>query len=269
MIHPNACVHPKAELDPTTDVGPFAVIDPHVVLGPHCVVGPHVHLTGHTTIGAGNVFFAGAVVGEAPQDLKYRGAPSQLRVGDNNRFRECVTVHRSNDETEDTVIGSDCLFMACSHIAHNCHIGNHVILANGALLGGHVHVEDRAIISGNALVHQFVRIGTLAMMQGGSAISKDLPPFTVARGVNTMSGLNTIGLRRAGLSSEERLELRQLFHRLFRSGQSPRDALEQARLLFTREPSRRMLDFVASCRRSIVRANRAHALRGADDEGES
>lgn len=268
MIHPTACIHPKAQVDPTVSVGPFAVIDAHVVLGPRCVLGPHVYLTGHTTIGAGNRFFAGAVVGEAPQDLKYRGAPSRLRVGDNNRFREGVTINRGNEESEDTVIGSDCLFMACSHVGHNCQLGNQIILANGVLLGGHVHVHDRAFLGGNALVHQFVRIGMLAMMQGGAAISKDLPPFTIARGDNAISGLNTIGLRRSGMVAEQRLELRRLFHALFRVEQPLRAAAEQARASFTSEPARMLLDFVASATRGVCMANRT-ASASAEDADES
>jgi UDP-N-acetylglucosamine acyltransferase len=201
MIHPTAIVHPRARLDPTVTIGPYAVIEEHVVLGPDCVVGPQVHLTGHTTIGAGNRFHAGCVIGDAPQDLKYAGAPTRLRIGDHNVFREHVTVHCAAGEAGETVVGAHNFLMAHSHVAHDGRLGNHVILANGALLGGHVSVGDRAFISGNCLVHQFVRIGTLALMQGGSGISKDLPPYTVARGDNGICGLNTVGLRRAGVSA--------------------------------------------------------------------
>ena len=151
-------------------------------------------------IGAGNRFYAGCVIGEAPQDVKYKDEPTRLHIGDNNLFREGVTVHRSAKAGEATVIGSHNFLMVNSHVAHKCCLGNHVILANGALLGGHVEVADRVFISGNCLVHQFIRVGTLALMQGGSAISKDLPPFTIARGDNRLCGLNIIGLRRAGFT---------------------------------------------------------------------
>lgn len=218
MIHPTAIVSPKAQIDATTSVGPYAIIEEGVVLGPHCQVGPHVYLAGNTIIGAYNKFHPGCVVGHAPQDLKYKGEPTGLRMGDHNTVREFATIHRATTPEEETVIGSNNLFMAHCHVAHNCVLGNHVIVVNGALLGGHVLVGDKAIISGNCLVHQFVRVGTLAMMQGGSAISKDLPPFTIARGDNGIAGLNTIGLRRAGFASEQRLELRRLYHLLFRSG---------------------------------------------------
>jgi UDP-N-acetylglucosamine acyltransferase len=182
VIHPTAVIHPKAQVDSSCHVGAYAVIDEHVVVGPNCWIGPHVHLTGLTTLGARNRFHAGCVIGDAPQDLKYKGEPTRLRIGDENVFREHVTVHRSNTPQEDTVLGSNNYLMAGSHVGHNSRLSNHVILANGALLGGHVQVDDRAFISGNCLVHQFVRVGTLALMQGGAAISKDLPPFTIARG---------------------------------------------------------------------------------------
>ena len=217
----------------------------------NCQIGPHVYLTGRTQIGAGNSFFAGCVIGEAPQDLKYQGAPTRLRIGDHNVFREGVTIHRSNKTTEETLIGSNNFLMANCHVGHNCLVGDHVIMANGALLGGHVSLADRAFISGNCLVHQFVRVGTLALMQGGSAISKDLPPFTVARGDNGICGLNTVGLRRAGFSPAERLDLKQLYHALFRARVNLRVALEQARTRFSSAPAKTMLDFLAGSKRGV------------------
>ena len=251
MIHSTAVVHPRATVPASTVVGPYAVIDQDVVLGPDCVIGPHVHLTGHVTIGAGNRFHAGCVIGDAPQDVKYQDAPTRLRLGDQNVFREHVTVHRSNKIEEETVVGSNNFLMANSHVGHNSTVGNHVVLANGALLGGHVQVGDRAFISGNCLVHQFVRVGTLALMQGGSALSKDLPPFCVARGVNGICGLNVIGLRRAGFSSEQRLELRRLYHLLFRSRRPMRQAVEESRRQFSSDAARLLLDFVSATQRGI------------------
>jgi UDP-N-acetylglucosamine acyltransferase len=253
VIHPSAIIHPKARLDPTVRVGPCAVIDEGVEIGPDCVVGPHAYLTGETTIGAHNRFFAGCVIGEAPQDLKYDGQPTRLRIGDYNVFREHVTVHRSNKAAEETVIGSRNFLMANSHVAHNCRLGDYVIVANGALLAGHVTIEDRAFISGNCLLHQFVRVGTLALMQGGSAISKDLPPYTVARGDNGICGLNTVGLRRAGVTAPQRLELKELYHALFRDGQNVRAAAMGARVKFSSGPARLMLDFIAGSKRGVCR----------------
>jgi len=253
MIHPTAIIDPKAQLDPSVEVGPYAVIDANVSLGPGCRVGPHVYLTGHTRIGSNNRFYAGCVVGEAPQDVKYNDEPTELRMGDNNLVREGATVHRSAKVGEATIIGSNNFLMVNSHIGHNVILGNHVILANGALLAGHVEVGDRVFISGNCLVHQFVRVGTLAIMQGGSAISRDLPPYTVARWGNGMCGLNAIGLRRAGLSAAERLELKTLYHKLFRTEENLSAAVDQARQEFTGAPARVLLDFVASAKRGVCR----------------
>jgi UDP-N-acetylglucosamine acyltransferase len=263
MIHSTAVVHPRAQVDPSTRVGPYAVIDADVVVGPQCEIGPHVYLTGLTRIGARNRFHAGCVVGDAPQDVKYKGEATGLRIGDDNVLREHVTVHRSNTPAETTIIGNYNLLMAHSHTGHNSVVGNHVIVANGALLGGHAVVEDRAFISGNCMIHQFTRVGALALMQGGSAISKDLPPFTIARGDNRMCGLNVIGLRRAGINAAERLELKRLYHLLFRSGKRLRAAIEEARGLFHSESARRVLEFVQATKRGICR----DTSRRGDDSG--
>ena len=160
-------------------------------------------------------------------------------------------MHRSNKVSEDTVIGSHNFLMAHSHVGHNARLADHVILVNGALLAGHVTVADRAFISGNCLVHQFVRVGTLALMQGGSAISKDLPPFTVARGYNGICGLNVVGLRRAGLTVEQRLELKQLYRVLFREGSNLREAAVAARKKFTSAPAQTLLDFIIASKRGV------------------
>jgi UDP-N-acetylglucosamine acyltransferase len=253
MIDKTAIIHPKAQLDSTVVVGPYAVIDEHVSVGPHCRIGPHVHLTGVAVIGAHNQFHTGCVIGDAPQDLKYAGEATRLRIGERNIFREHVTVHRSNKLSEDTVIGSNNFFMAHSHVGHNVVLGGHVILANGALLGGHATIGDRALISGNCLVHQFVRVGTLALMQGGAAVSKDLPPFTIARGDNGICGLNVIGLRRAGYSSEQRVELKLLYHALFRQGQNLRAARAAAEKQFSSPAARVLLDFMAASTRGVCR----------------
>ena len=251
MIHPTAIIHPKAKLDSTVQVGPYAVIDEGVALGAECILGPHVYLTGLTTIGAQNRFHAGCVIGDAPQDLKYDGTPTRLRIGERNVFREHVTVHRSTKADAETIIGSNNFLMANAHVAHNCAVGDHVILANGALLGGYAVVQDRAFISGNCLVHQFCRVGTLAMMQGGSAISMDLPPFTIASRTNDMCGLNVVGLRRAGFKAEQRIELKQVYQLLFRSGKNLRMAVAEAREKFASAPAKILLDFIAQAKRGV------------------
>ena len=251
MIHPTAIVHPRAQLDSSVQVGPYCVIDEGVEIGAGCVLGPHAYFTGGTSIGARNRFFAGCVIGEAPQDFKYKDEPTRLRIGDDNVFREHVTVHRSTKTGEETVIGSQNFLMAGAHVGHNARIGNAVILANGALLGGHAEVADRAFISGTCLVHQFVRVGPLALMQGGAALSKDLPPYTVARGYNRICGLNTVGLRRAGFKPAERLELKQLYRALFRAGVNLRQAAQAARSDYSSAPALVLLDFVATSKRGV------------------
>ncbi|MDD5138690.1 MAG: acyl-ACP--UDP-N-acetylglucosamine O-acyltransferase [Verrucomicrobiales bacterium] len=251
MIHQTAIVHPQAKLDATVQVGPYAVIDAGVELCAHCIVGPHVYLTGTTKIGSHNKFHAGCVIGDAPQDLKYKGEPTRVRIGDHNVFREHVTVHRATKTDGETVIGSHNFLMANCHVGHNSQLGDHIIIANGALLGGHVTVQDRAFISGNCLVHQFVRVGTLAIMQGGSAISKDLPPFTIARGDNGICGLNAVGLRRAGFTAEQRLELKKIYHALFRSGKNSRAAIAEAQKNFSSETAKVLLDFAVGAKRGL------------------
>jgi UDP-N-acetylglucosamine acyltransferase len=251
VIHPTAIIHPKAKLDSSVRIGPYAVIDEHVEIGAGSVIGSHVYITGLTSIGSHNRFFAGCVIGEAPQDLGYKNELTGLSIGAHNTFREHVTIHRSSKLGEDTIIGSHNFLMQHSHVAHNAVLSDHVILAGGALLAGHVKVADRAFISGNCLVHQFVRVGTLALMQGGAAISKDLPPYTMARGYNGICGLNTVGLRRAGFSAADRLELKQLYHALFRNGLNLRTAVARAQKSFSSAPARIMLDFVSTAKRSI------------------
>jgi UDP-N-acetylglucosamine acyltransferase len=258
MIHPSAVISPKAKLDSTVEVGPFAVIDGHVTLGAGCRVGPHVYLTGHTTIGANNRFHAGAVIGDAPQDVKYNDEPTRLVIGDGNLFREGATVHRSAKVGEATVVGSNNFLMVNSHLGHNVSIGNHVIIANGALIAGHVEIADRVFISGNCLVHQFVRIGTLALMQGGAAISQDLPPYTIARRGNAICGLNIIGLKRAGISADDRLELKRLYYKLFCSGQNLSEAVARARAECVGAPAKVMLDFISASKRGVCRHDGDH-----------
>jgi UDP-N-acetylglucosamine acyltransferase len=254
VIHPTAVIHPQARLGDHLRVGPHAVIDADVELGADCIVGPNVYLTGRTVIGARNQFHAGCVIGDAPQDLKYKGEPTRVRIGDDNVFREHSTVNRSTTVEGETVVGSHNFLMAGSHVGHNSLVGDHVIFANCSALGGYVTVQDRAFISACVVVHQFVRVGTLAMTQGGTALSQDLPPYTITRhGINEMCGLNSVGLRRAGATSGERLELKRLYHALFRSGRNLREAVAAARSEFTGERAKWLLDFVAESKRGVCR----------------
>jgi UDP-N-acetylglucosamine acyltransferase len=234
MIHPTAIIHPKAELDSTVHVGPYAVIDGGVKLGANCIVGPHVYL-----------------IGDEPVDFKYKGEPTRLRIGDYNLFREHVTVNCSNTPEGETIVGSHNFLTPHCHVGHNVVVGDHVILGGSAMVAGHAVVQNGAFISGNCLVHQFCRVGTLALMQGGSGISQDLPPFTMARRMNEICGLNIVGLRRAGFTAEQRLELKRLYHVLFRSGKNLRAAYAEAQKNFTSDTARTMLDFIASTKRGV------------------
>ena len=266
-VHPSAVVDPSARIGRGSRVGPHAVIGEGVVLGDDCEVGPGVHLVRWVEAGPGNRFHSGAVIGDAPQDLRHDGSPSVVRMGSGNVFREHVTVHRGAKPAGATILGDGNFLMAGSHVGHDCVVGSHVILANGALLAGHVQVGDRAFISGNCLVHQFCRVGRLALMQGGSAISRDLPPFCIARGDNGACGLNVVGMRRAGIEAATRLALRQAYHVLFRSGLRLVDAAAALESRFAHEPA--VLEWVAFVRagkRGLCRDTGKSAASGGDGD---
>jgi UDP-N-acetylglucosamine acyltransferase len=251
MIHPTAIIHENAQVHTGAEIGPYSIIDEYVTVGADCKVGPHAHITGHTMIGKSNHFHAGCVIGDNPQDVKYNNQPTRLVIGDRNTFREHVTIHRSNTLDEDTVIGSENIFMASSHVGHNSIVGNKVILANGALVGGHAMIGDGAFLSGNAVVHQFCRVGSMAMMQGCAGVSLDLPPFTIVRGINGMCGLNSIGLKRAGFAAEERMELKKAYRAIFLSENLLKESLDKARAEFTGVLAGQLIDFVAASERGI------------------
>jgi UDP-N-acetylglucosamine acyltransferase len=214
-IHPTAVIDPAARLADDVTVGPFAVIDGAVTLGPGCRVGPHAHLIGPLTLGRDNVVHTGAVLGDRPQHLKFADPPTPVVIGDGNVFREHVTVH-AGTLPDGTRVGNNNYLMVNSHVAHDCVVGDGVILANGALLGGHVTVEDGAFMSGNCAVHQFCHVGRLAMLSGGATISKDLPPFMMGEGRNRLVGVNVVGMRRAGLSNDQIDAVREAYRILFK-----------------------------------------------------
>jgi UDP-N-acetylglucosamine acyltransferase len=217
-VHPSAVIDPAARLGPGVDVGPHVVIEGEVVIGEGCVLRPGVHLVGPLTMGCHNTVFTGAVLGERPQHLKYAGEPTRVEVGDHNVFRENVTVHRGTTASWVTRVGSHNFLMAGSHVAHDCVVGDHCVLANGALLGGHCVLEDHVYLSGNSAVHQFVRIGRLALLSGVSASTKDIPPFIIQQRINVVVGVNVVGMRRAGIPTAHIDAVRQAFHVLYRGG---------------------------------------------------
>ena len=215
MIHPTAIVDPLARIDPSASIGPYAVVEGAVQVGPQSNIQSHAKLMGPLTMGSGNIVHSFASLGDVPQDLKFTGQNSYLTIGDRNIFREHVTVHRGT--SGQTVLGSNNYLMVASHVGHNCRVGNHVTLVNGALLGGHVVVEDRAIIGGNCAIHQFCRIGRLAMISFTSAYNVDVPPFCMAISTNLITQLNSVGLRRSGMSVESQNALRRMFRWIYRT----------------------------------------------------
>jgi len=219
MIHATAQIHPRAELGENVQVGPFAVIGEHVRIGSGTKIGAHAVIDDYTEIGRDNHIYQFASVGAEPQDLKFGGEVSWLRIGDRNRVREFSTLHRGTaDGGGETRIGDDCLFMAYSHVAHDCQVGNHVILANAATLAGHVLVEDFAIFGGLSAVHQFTRVGAHAMISGGSMITQDIVPYAIAQGDRAkIVGLNLIGLKRRGFSDQALATLKAAYKLVFRS----------------------------------------------------
>ena len=252
-IHPTAVVHPWAKIGEGVKIGPYAVIGETVQVGDGCVIGPHVQLQGHTTIGHNNSFFHGASIGGIPQDLKYNGEPVCIEIGDNNIFREFVTVNGTVGPGDSTKIGSECFLMAYAHVAHNCVIGDNVILANSVNLGGHVEIHDFAIIGGVTPVHQFVRVGQHAFIGGGSRVERDIPPFVKAAGSPPrVYGINTIGLERRGFSEETRGMIKKMFNVLYRSDLNVSQVLERLKNGDFQDPERRIfVDFLESSERGI------------------
>lgn len=259
-IHPTAIVDPKAELAAGVTIGPYAVIGAGVRIGEGTSVGAHCTIEGPTTIGRDNRIYQFASLGSDPQDMKYRGEPTELRIGDRNTIREFCTFSRGTvQDTGVTSIGDDNWIMAYVHIAHDCVVGSRTILANNATLAGHVHLGDWVIIGGLTGIHQFVKVGAHAMAGFGSHVSQDVPPFmTVAGNPLSVHGLNAEGLRRRGFSRERIAHLKQVHRLLYRQGLTLEDAKQQMAALPAEDPEMRadvetMLAFLAQSTRGIVR----------------
>jgi UDP-N-acetylglucosamine acyltransferase len=251
-IHPTAILSPDTELAADVEIGPFVVIEGAVRIGPGCVLRPYVHLCGPITMGAGNVVYSGAVLGERPQHLKYNDEPTRLEIGDHNVFREHVTVHRGTTESWATRIGSHNYFMAGCHIAHDCQIGNHVIMANGALLAGHCEIGDNAFLSGNCAIHQFTRVGRLGLLSGCSISSKDIPPFALQQGITCIVGVNVVGMRRAGMTHEQIDAVRHAYRILFHEGTPLPAAMKRVEAqLGTIDAVAELLAFIHGSKRGI------------------
>lgn len=253
MIHSTAVVHPDAEIGRDVEIGPYCVVGENVRLGDRCRLMSHVVLDGLTTIGSSNTFFPFACIGHQSQDLKYRGGKCYVDIGNHNTFREYATVHASTFDGGKTVVGSHGNFLAYTHIAHDCRVGDHVIMSNVGTLAGHVVVEDRAVIGGLAAVHQFVRIGKMAMIGGCSKVVQDIPPFMIADGHPAeVRTINKEGLKRNGVGEEVQSHLRSAFKLLFRSGLNQAAAMEKMQQEIPDGPEVRFLiEFVQKSERGI------------------
>ena len=228
LIHPTAVIDTDAVIAPDVQIGPYAIIDGPVQIGPGCVIEAHGCLSGPLVMGRNNFIGHGAVLGKGPQHRGYRGEPTGVQIGDNNVFREFVTVHRGTVQGNGvTTVGDRNMFMVGCHVGHDVRIGNGCTVVNNALLGGHVTLEDDCILSGHTAVQQKVRIGRLAMLGGTGGTTKDVPPFILQQGYNCVTGLNIIGIRRAGFSAQSIDALRQVFRILYREGRPLPAALEQ------------------------------------------
>ncbi len=254
MIHPQAVIDPNAELANDVEVGPFSVIGPNVKIDSGTRVGPHVVINGHTTIGKNNRFFQFASIGEENQDKKYKGEPTETIIGDNNVFRECCTVHRGTvQDIGYTKIGSDGLFMAYTHVAHDCVIGNHVIFANNASVAGHVHVGDWVILGGFTGVHQFCKIGAHAFSGMNSRITQDVPPFVMLQD-GVPRAVNAEGMKRRDFSSDDVRAVKNAYRTLYRKNLKLEDALEELKQLANDNATVQLfIDFLATSERGIVR----------------
>ena len=257
-IHSTAVVHPDAQIGQGVIIGPGAVIGENVSIGDGTKIGANVVVGGWTTIGQRCELYPGSAVGLEPQDLKFKGEKSFCNIGDVTVIRECVTISRATGEGEETRIGNNCLFQACTHVAHNCIVGNNVIMSNCAGLAGHVIVEDRVVIGGIAGIHQFVKIGRNAMVGGMAKVVQDIPPYVIADGQPArVIGLNSVGLSRAGISEEVRHDLKQAFRIIYRSGFSLSRAIEEMEMqLNSSVEIENLLRFLRNADRGIMRLRR-------------
>ncbi len=256
MIHPTAIIDPKANIGTDVRIGPYAVIGPNVEIGDGTTVGPHAVIEGWTRIGKENRIFQFSSVGAISQDLKYKGEEAWLIIGDRNTIREFSSLHiGTGDGGGETVVGSDNLFMANSHVAHDCRVGNRVILANGATLAGHVIVQDNAILGGLSAVHQFTRIGAHAMLSGGSMVAQDIPPYVIGQGDRAVPvAINQVGLKRRGFGDSDVKALKQAFKKVYRAGLKLEEALDDIEAEYPGvEPVEHFCRFIRDSERGIAR----------------
>jgi UDP-N-acetylglucosamine acyltransferase len=256
MIDPRAVITAGAQVAADAEIGPYAVIGPDVVIGARTWVGPHALIVGHTTVGEDNRIFQFASIGEAPQDKKYRGEPTRLVIGDRNVMREYCTISRGTTLDQGvTRIGSDNLFMAYTHVAHDCVIGDNIIMVNLAMIAGHVQIGDWAILSGYCAVHQHCKIGAHAFLANNCGVTRDVPPYVMAVGNPAVPhSINAEGLKRRGFSADQIRNLRNAYRILYRSDTPLAAAVEQLAALVATQPELKLLlDFIGTSERSLIR----------------
>jgi len=255
MISPMTHIDPKAKLGENVQIDPFTMIHENVEIGDNTWIGSNVTIYPGAKIGKNCKIFPGAVIAGIPQDLKFQGEDSTVIIGDHTTIRECVTISRGTVDKQTTVIGSNCLLMAYVHIAHDCVIGSHVIIANSVQIAGHVAIDDWAIIGGSSAIHQFVKIGMHAMISGGSLVRKDVPPFTkAAREPLSYAGVNSLGLRRRGFSSESISHIQEVYRFLFLNSMNNSKALEEIEVNLPATKERdEILNFIRSSERGVMK----------------
>jgi UDP-N-acetylglucosamine acyltransferase len=261
-IHSSAVIDRSAHLGANVRIGPFAVVEADTVVGEESELQAHTVVCRGTILGARNMIGYGAVLGADPQDFSYKGQPSHVEIGSGNRIREYVTIHRATVENGATRVGDDNFIMGGVHLGHDTRVGNGAILANNTLLAGHVQVGDRAFLGGATIVHQHVRIGALAITRGGTRLGKDVPPYLMAVATNQVSGINRLGLRRAGFSQETRRTIQAAYELIYRANLNITQALSELRAKFHQPEILAFIEFIASSQRGICKERR----RGEEDE---
>jgi UDP-N-acetylglucosamine acyltransferase len=251
-IHPTALISAQAELADNVRIGAHAVVEGKVIIGTDCILRPGAIVCGPVRLGRGNIVFSGAILGEEPQHLKYKNELTSLEIGDGNTFREHVTIHRGTSHSMTTRIGSHNLFLAQSHVGHDCVVGDRCTLSNGALVGGHCVIGDNAYLSDNCAVHQFVHIGRLARLGACSITTKDIPPFVSQQNVNSVVGINVAGMRHAGMSRQQIQDVQEAFRILFDEGLPLPAALDHLEEALGASPAvAEMITFLRKCNRGI------------------
>lgn len=254
-IHPTAVIDPNAKIDDSAIIGPHCVVGPNVTIGPHCNLIALCYLDGYTTLGANNTVYPGASIGAPPQDMGFDPTKkSFVEIGDNNTFRENISIHRGTKENSITKIGNNCYIMANAHIAHNCQLGNNIIMVNYAGVAGYVTLNDGCFLSGVAVIHQFCSVGRFAMLSASSAISKDLPPFMIADGRNgAVRGVNVVAMRRNGFSNDAIRRIKDVYNIFYRSDLNVKNALDKIKNEVEQtEEVKEFINFVENSERGVL-----------------